>query len=311
MKKTTVTIGIPAYQAEQNIKNLLISLVNQKTKLITIESILVYADGCTDNTVKNAKSVNSNKIQVIAAKKNKGFAFALQSLIKKNQSRIFVILNDDIRIDSFGVIEELVKPLIRDRKAGLVGGNIRALPPQSFIGRCIYASYLTYLPLRYGFRNGETDLTCDGKILALRKEFAGSLNLTKLPIGNVDIYLYYEALKKGWLYKFAKKAVVVFRLPETVADFRNQEIRAEASRRLVKELFGSLYIDNNKLSFFEYLKSALNVFAKYPIETLFYKFYLKRQLKVNKRSYSKWKLALTTKKLSLFGIDIESLLHQL
>lgn len=306
MKKATVTIGIPAYQSENNIAQLLKSLLKQKQKNIKIESILVYSDGSKDKTAENAKSVKNKIIKVINSKKNKGFAHAFNYLLKSNKSDVFVELNDDIRIDSNSVIEELVKPIIKNKKVGLVGGNIKALKPATFIGECIYASYLVFLPLRLSYKKGETDLTCDGKIMALSKEFAKSLKLESSKVGNVDIYLYYENLRQNRLYRFAKKAEVLFRLPETLIDFKNQEKRSMISRDLMQKNFGELFQAGHKLSKTTYLKSVFSVFLKYPLQTLLFKILANRPAVTGKKSAIKWKLALTTKKLSLLFADIES-----
>ncbi len=303
MKKTTVTIGIPAFQSEQNIVPLLRSLLGQKTKRAKIEKILVYSDGSKDLTVKNARSVKSNKIYVFQSRKNHGYAYALQQLIKKSKSEIIIGLNDDIIINSNKVIEELIKPFIKNAKVGLVGGNIKALPPKTFIGKCIYTSYLIFEPLRYEFKKGESHLTCDGKVLALRKDLAKSLKLTNFPVGNVDIFLYYENLKQGRIYKFTKKAEVAYRLPETIRDFKNQESRATASRDLVKKQFSTLYKIHQKVPVFSYIKSAVKVFIKYPIETLYFKFIINKPEKINLGTNFKWKLALTTKKLGVILMD--------
>lgn len=311
MKKNTVTIGIPAYQAELNIKNLLLSILRQKTSNVRIEKIIVYADGCTDQTVKMAKLVKNKRIEIIASKNNKGFAYALQSLINRNNSDIFILLNDDIRIDSNFVIQELANPLVKNNDIGLVGGNIKALLPETFIGRCIYTSYLAFLPLRYSLKKGETHLTCDGKILALSKVFSKTLKLTKLTVGNVDIYLYYENMKQGRLYKFAKKAEVFFRLPETIGDFRSQESRSEISRRLVKERFSSLFAENHHISPTKSLTSLLSIFLRYPLESLIFKFYINTKQNLRKKAHLTWKLALTTKKLSILGFDLDILFIQL
>lgn len=306
MKKTSVTIGIPAYQSEANISNLLTSLMKQKQKNIDIENIIVYSDGSKDRTAKNAKSINSKRIKVIDSKKNKGFAYAFNYLLKANRSDVFVELNDDIRIDSEFVIEEIVKPFRSYKNVGLVSGNIKALEPKSLIGQCIYTSYLVFLPLRLSYMNGETDLTCDGKILALSKDFAKSLKLESSKVGNVDIYLYYENLRQKRLYKFAKKATVFFRLPESLRDFKNQEKRSVISRNLMQKNFGELFLVGHKISKLAYLKSALSVFLRYPLQTFLFKLLVNRSSVSGKKSSIKWKLALTTKKLSLLFSDYES-----
>lgn len=295
--KKTVTIGIPAYQSEENIKSLLKSLLKQKQQKIIIEKILVYVDGATDKTVENAKSIKSKRIQVINATKNHGFAYALQTLINKSTSSIFVGLNDDIRLESTNVIEELAKPFIKNKSIGLVGGNIIALKPRTYTGRCIYTSYLVFESLRYKINKGKSDLTCDGKVFALSSEFAETLNLKKAGVGNVDIYLYYENLRQGRSYSFAKKAKILFRLPEAITDFQSQEVRSQVTRKLIKDQFGSLFISNHVFPKLLLIKSLLSVFLKFPLETLLFKLYIRSFLSKNRRFRSKWKLALTTKKL--------------
>jgi glycosyltransferase involved in cell wall biosynthesis len=305
MKRMTITIGIPAFHSEENIAGLLTSLLRQKQENIKIEHIIVYSDGSKDKTVENAKSVKSKKIKVINSKKNKGFAYAFNYLLKVNKSDVFVELNDDIRIDSDSVIEEIVRPF-KNKKVGLVGGNIKALPPKTFIGQCIYTSYLVFLNLRLNYKKGKTDLTCDGKILALSKDFAESLKLESSKVGNVDIYLYYENLRQKRLYKFAKKAVVLFRLPESLKDFKNQEKRSVISRNLMQKSFGELFLAEHKISKLAYLKSALSVFFRYPLQSILFKLLVNRSSVSGKKSPIKWKLALTTKKLSLLFTDFES-----
>ncbi len=189
--KKTVTIGIPTYQSEENIVKLLTSLLKQKQQRIIIKKILVYIDGSTDRTAAFARSLNNRKIQIINSRKNRGFAYALQYLMRRNTSDIFVGINDDIKIESDRVIEALATPLCKNKKVGLVGGNIKALKPKSFIGRSIHTSYLVFEELRYKINNGKSDLTCDGKILALSSAFANTLNLKRAGVGNVDMYLYY------------------------------------------------------------------------------------------------------------------------
>lgn len=303
MKRISVTIGIPAYQSQDNIVQLLRSLLNQIQKGVNIEKIIVYADGCTDKTVPNAKSVKSKKIQIINSGKNQGFAYALQSLIKRNKSQIFVGLNDDIRLDSKLVISELAKKF-SNKNTGLVGGNIKALKPTTFIGRCIYASYLVFEQLRYSIKKGNTDLTCDGKIFAISNDFAKTLNLAKTKVGNVDIFLYYENLRQKRRYAFAKKAEVKFRLPETIEDFKSQEIRSQISRKTIQERFGSLFTENHKFSKFIYFSSVSRVFIKYPLETIIFKILINSRLSSSKKNHFKWKLALTTKKLAFFISEI-------
>ena len=50
VKKQTVTIGIPAYNEEQNIGVLLSKLLAQKQIHYKLKEILIYLDGSIDHT---------------------------------------------------------------------------------------------------------------------------------------------------------------------------------------------------------------------------------------------------------------------
>src|SRR3989344_8939516 len=69
-----VSIGIPAYNEEANIKNLLTALLAQKQENFELLEIIVISDGSDDNTVEQAKSLASEKISVIDGKDRKGQA---------------------------------------------------------------------------------------------------------------------------------------------------------------------------------------------------------------------------------------------
>lgn len=297
-KKLTVTIGIPAYQSAHNIKNLLRALLKQKENLIVIEKILIYADGCTDKTVEEAKSIKNSRIKVFWEKVNKGYAYSLQYLINRSTSDVFVGLNDDIKIKSHSVIETLVRPIIEDKKIGLVAGSVVSLLPKTFIGRCIYASFLTFLPIRLQWRNGESQLTCDGKILALKKSFYKSLKLLSVPTATVDIYLYFENLRQGRKYAFAKDASVYYRLPETIGDYRNQQERTLRGIDVMRRHFGKIVDAEHQVPLKLYWLTGFKVFLKYPLESLFFKvvinsfYFLPRE-----KEFKKWRLAKSTKNL--------------
>lgn len=297
-KKLTITIGIPAYQSAHNIKNLLRAILKQKEKLIVIEKILIYADGCTDKTVEEAKSLKNSRIKVFSEKVNRGYAYSFQYLINRSTSDVFVGLNDDIKIKSRSAIEALVSPIMEDKKIGLVGGNVVSLLPKTFIGRCVYTSYLSFLPIRLKWKNGKSKFTCDGKILALKKSFYKSLKLLSASTATVDIYLYFENLRQRRKYAFAKDAIVYYRLPETIGDFRNQEERTRKGFEIMRGHFGKIVEAEHWIPRKLYWLSSLKVFLKYPLESLFFKIFINSfYILQRNKEFKKWRLAKSTKHL--------------
>ncbi len=270
MKKLNVTIGIPAYYAEQNIKALLESLVVQTEKNQKIVEIIVYSDGCTDKTVSESKSVKDKRIKVVDAKIRRGMIQGLFRMFKIYKGDVFVLLNDDIKITDQSLIDKLIAPMNRSKKVGLIGGNPQPLSPRTFIERATISAFNTYDLARYKFRKGENKYTCDGKIMALRREFIEKIN-TELPseaYGCVDVYIYFSCITNNFLYKYARRAVVYFRAPETTKDFISLTARNNANIYILEKIFGNIvnseYSIPKKYLYTEKAKELI----KHPIPTL-------------------------------------------
>ena len=71
-KKPTVTIGIPAYNEEANIKNLLDSILSQIQNNFIIDEIIVVSDGSSDKTADIVRSLNNSLINLIEDKERLG-----------------------------------------------------------------------------------------------------------------------------------------------------------------------------------------------------------------------------------------------
>ena len=297
-RKFTVTIGVPAYQSEGNIAPLLESLCQQHNSRIRIEKILVYSDGSTDNTVRCAQSVQDRRVNIFPSKHNRGYAYALEYLIKKSSSDIFVTFNDDVMIKDGTMVEKLVAPMIEDPTVTFVSGNIEALPPKTFIGRSIYTSYLAFIPIRQGIRGGQNMYSCDGKVLALRRDFARTVSLEHESTATVDIFLYFENLRFGGVYRFVQDATVQFRLPETAQDWRNLQRRSVLTRQLMQKTYGSLYEREAHIPRFLYCRSLARVALKYPLESAVFKFLINSGTSpTHVTPFKRWTLTTSTKRL--------------
>ncbi len=299
-KKIGITILIPVFQARENIGNIIKALLQQKGKGIVIEKIHIHSDGSTDGSdeiIKMMQKMKDSKIEFSSSTKNKGHLKTMTQLFKRGISDVTVILNDDIRIISDRTIYNLVSPLIKDRRINLVNGNPIAMRPKSFVGKSVYSSYLVFNTLRHKYKEGKSKLTVEGKIMALRKNLAKKINLKNSPTGNVDIFIYFENIRLGGHYAFAKNARVDYRLPETIRDYWNQENRTQSARALLRRSYGSIVDDEWRIPLRDYVRAILPVFMKYPIEALYFKFVIKLYHKLKIRNRKNWVLALSTKKL--------------
>src|ERR1700704_5211095 len=114
MKQLRVTIGIPAYNEENNIIPLLTSLVNQKTSQVVVEKIIVMSDGSSDNTVGSVKLLKNKKIHVIDDSRRIGKPARLNELFDEITTDFVIILDADIKIRSSYLVENLLLPMLRD-----------------------------------------------------------------------------------------------------------------------------------------------------------------------------------------------------
>jgi cellulose synthase/poly-beta-1,6-N-acetylglucosamine synthase-like glycosyltransferase len=126
-KSLLVSIGVFAYNEQENIENLLLSLLKQKTDRIKITEILVISSGSADNTNEIVERISKqNKIiKLIAQEKREGKASAINLFLEKAKSNIVVIESGDT-IPKKECIENLCSPFLDDSNLGLTGA--RSIP---------------------------------------------------------------------------------------------------------------------------------------------------------------------------------------
>lgn len=113
--KTKVTIGIPAFNEQCNITELLSDLLSQKIDNFTLEKIIVASDGSTDDTNQLVRKIKNQKIILIASKVRKGMAYRENQICNLAKSDILVLLNADIRITDKNFLYRLILPIAQNR----------------------------------------------------------------------------------------------------------------------------------------------------------------------------------------------------
>ncbi len=94
----TVTVGIPAYNEERNIREILEGILAQEEDGFRIEKIIVASDGSTDKTADIVRSFRDPRIQLIAGRENRGQNYRQNQIIDHTNSDILVLFNADIII---------------------------------------------------------------------------------------------------------------------------------------------------------------------------------------------------------------------
>src|SRR4030042_2559136 len=299
--KPTVSIFIPAFNAEQNIARLLGQLIQQRTLSVVIKEIMVLSDLSSDDTINRAKSVKNRIIKVYGNTTRQGFAYGVKKMLQSSNSDIVVILNDDIVVKNLNIIEELCNPIIKNPVVGMVGGNLKPLPSRNFIQNSTFIGFILGRRVIADMPTIHTKRTCDGKIMAVSRNFYKKL---KYPVnlgdmGNVDVYLYFMCLATGFSYYFAQKSVVYFKFPDTVTDFIKINLRNRNSDSLIDRRFRNLAIREYAApkKFYEYLRIE-EVIRYFPHLIFLFAahYWIGLKDKLNKSAFSKtWSVVRSTK----------------
>lgn len=117
------TIGVMAYNEEQNIKKLLDALLRQKLKEAAIKRIAVVASGCTDRTVAIVQRYAEKypQINLLIQEKREGKSSAINLFLKTVDTPVVVLESADT-LPLFYTIETLVAPF-SDFSVGMAGGH--------------------------------------------------------------------------------------------------------------------------------------------------------------------------------------------
>ncbi len=107
-KNITLSIGICAYNEEQNIKSVINNALLQKQEGWTLSEVLVYSDGSTDQTESKVKSIKSKHLKLIVGKNRLGKTRRLNQLFRDFSSNILVVLDADIKLKDENVVTKIV-----------------------------------------------------------------------------------------------------------------------------------------------------------------------------------------------------------
>jgi glycosyltransferase involved in cell wall biosynthesis len=299
MKNLKITIGIPAYNEEVNVVNLLEDLIKQEISSFKLEKIIIASDGGSDTTVSSVKRIDDKRIQIIKGRNRIGKPARINQIIQQTNSDILVLLDADIRLKSNLFLINLIKPFIKQKDVALVSGYAIPYKPKNMVENIAYAGIKIWDEARKSLKN--TDMYyCEGQVRALDRKL-----YTKIKFPNYsadDVYIYLCCVSLGYKFISAKRALVFYKLPSTVNDYRKQLKRYLQSKNIQEKSFRKEFVDSfYVITFRQKLLSFLKCFNKDPFWTSLYlsfvilpKFFA---LFTTDGSESKWEILQTTKHL--------------
>lgn len=299
MNKISVTVGMTALNEENNIRNIVRSLLSQKNSNHILKKIIIISDGSNDNTVKFARSIKSKKIKLISFAERGGMTRRLNDMFKMFDTDVFIKIDADLLPVNKNLINEMVKPFVEDQEVGLVGGKLVARNLDSYVEKIINVSRLTWDGIKNEYMGGNSFYSLPGGIYAISKKFSKFAIFPESVWSDVG-YIHYSCLKNGFLFRSNKKALVYLNLPSNLKDYIKQISRYGSQIKPLVDLFGEdvrkqYFIPLNIL-----LKYKIIAFINYPIECAFlfliniYVIILSFFKKINANAM--WQIAETSKK---------------
>lgn len=235
-KKLTITIGIPAYNEEQNIAQLLQSLLNQRQENITIEKIIVLSDGSTDRTVALTRSFSDTRIQVIENKTQKGKSVRLNDLFRLPVADVLVVMDADVLPATETMLENLCRPFLDPAFRGFVSGKRIPLPSKTLTGIAVNNINLAYDIVREELAHGNNIYSFLAGAFAFHRSVVKTLRIPP-ELHSDDNYLYLSCKQSGVPLRYVTQAGMYFRTPQTIGDQIRQGGRFISSPQLLSRYF--------------------------------------------------------------------------
>ena len=222
------SIGVTAYNEEENIGNLLEALLDQHLHRVEIAEIIVVASACSDRTVPIIREYMERdpRIMLIEQERREGKTSAVNLFLSAVSTDICVLESGDTIPHEYAV-EHLVR-MFADPSVGMVGAQkIPVDTPDHIVG------LLSHLRLRM-----EHELCLEiprlGEMIAFRKVF------DRIPpdIAMDEAFVEAIVVRHGMDVRYASDAVVYNTGPTTIPDFVRQRRRNHAGHLYLKHKYG-------------------------------------------------------------------------
>jgi len=235
-KHLAVSVGIPAYNEEKTISQLLQSILKEPHQGFHLKEIIVNSSGSTDDTDAKVQTMmrTDPRIKLISNAHREGKATALDSILRVAQSDLIVFIDGDVVLEEQS-ISTLTRPFFSDDKIGICTGNIMPIKDgnsffefASLAIRSLHHELCSYL-----ISKGQIPKV-NGTFYAVRRTI---LDAFPSDVVSDDEYASCQAQKKGYHIVYVPKAMAYTRDPHTLAGFIKWQRRIIAGQMLMRRHF--------------------------------------------------------------------------
>ena len=226
-KKLKVSLGVFAYNEENNIVRTLQSISKQKLELVEIKEIIVVSSGSYDRTNELVRqyAAQDKRVRLIEQLFREGKSSAVNIFMQHSRSNILIAISGDLRLHSRAV-EQISLPFFHDL-VGMVG--CRPIPvniQHNPLGHQV--RLLWQLHHLVSLRTPKC-----GEMVAFRKVVRSIPKESAVDEATLEVLL----RMVGYEVVYAPRAIVYNKGPKTIKDFIKQRRRIYVGHHWVKESY--------------------------------------------------------------------------
>lgn len=270
-KLKRITIGIPAFNEQANIENLILDLLNQKNSKQIIETIIIVSDGSTDNTVKIVKKFKDSRILLIDSRDRRGKAFSQNVIYSMSKTDYLLVLDADTRIYQKDFIQLMVDYAVNRPEFKLVCAENISNTKHSLFEKVLGHAQLFKSDLfKKLFDLDKPLFVCNGRAMLYSKKVYKILKLPKEIIAD-DAYIGLFCLKNNFKIGYQNNAHIFFKQPSNMMDHYRQSKRFSDGKKQIEKYFvGKISIDSYSIPLDLFLSTFLKWFIVNPIYMTMY-----------------------------------------
>lgn len=262
----TITIGIPAYNEEDNLPQLCDALEQMKSTNFFIEKVIIAIDGATDNTYGNIKDINTSRTEIINGTSRKGKWYRLNQIIKLATTDLLILIDADCFVDK-NTFEAIVA-VYKKTKSDLISGYPTPMYSNNFVSQIVVQGVWIRREIMKRMNKGQNVYAFHGSLMALSKPFYKGVVVPNR--FGTDAYLYFFAKTNGYRLFHARDAKVMYMVPATVKDHTRQATRFSNSIEDMANIFGDRIRKEYKIPIQVKIEAIFIVFKSHPIYLVIY-----------------------------------------
>jgi glycosyltransferase involved in cell wall biosynthesis len=260
----SISIGIPSYEAGESL-NLTLSSIYEQTCFDAVKEIILVIDGRSLD--HELAAVANPKLQVIALPHRRGQASGINTILERARGDWIILTNDDVLLAP-RAIEQLMERA-RQGPFAVTAGHVQPLAPGSLLERWLHTGYKISRTIMRTWNAGDNYLACNGRLLALSREFAAELRLPEA-LWNSDAFIYLSAVIANKGFAAAEQAQCWFKNPSRLSEFLRQSAKFQDSVRDNQRYFARDIAAYFRVPTGVTLRAVAQVLRKRPLPTLAY-----------------------------------------